>query len=141
MRRRARPTLPLSWLPSPPATHDACEHPNGVYGITNSTINDSPIIATDVNGSIKGIRGGSGGAPRAPVRSNSLIARRDQELDAHTQLTLARLDETAALRRIERAERLIKIQAIEGLVASLVPVGGEEVYDEGSERSMSVLTA
>lgn len=68
------------------------------------------------------------------------MIRRDTELDAHTQLAIARLDEAAALRRIERAERLIKIQTIEGLLSRLIPVGGEEGYEEGSERE-SVLTA
>ncbi|EJT51118.1 hypothetical protein A1Q1_07713 [Trichosporon asahii var. asahii CBS 2479] len=138
IRRRARPTLPLSWLPPAPATHEACGHT--ADGVNGTTTNGDPENV--VNGA-----NGSNTEQRAPVRSNSTairsnsITRRDQDLDAHTQLALARLDETAAQRRIERAERLIKIQTVEGLLARLVPEGGEEGYDQGSEPSESVLTA
>lgn len=129
MRRRARPTLPLSFLPSAPDTHDGCIHAEPIQNGTPDTTSTGII-----NGTSNGV------ATRSPSRSQSTMIRRDTELDAHTQLAIARLDEAAALRRIERAERLIKIQTIEGLLSRLIPVGGEEGYEEGSERE-SVLTA
>lgn len=133
IRRRARPTLPLSLLPSPPGT----AAPSGPDPVTNGLVT---TITDDVAyNPAAGLR--TGPRVNGALRSNSL-GRRDQELDAHIQLALARADEAAAQRRIERAERLIKIQTIEGLIARLGDGarGGGSGYEEGSERE-SVLTA